>query len=213
MGIRNKLAGQCRKPEGWIGRFFLRAMNAGHSKLTDWGLEQISVGDHDTILDVGCGGGGTLSKLAGIASEGKIHGIDYSETSVAAARKKNARLIETGRVEIQQASVSRLPFPDNTFDLITAVETHFFWPDLPANLGEVQRVLKPGGTLLIVAEVYRGGKRMTEKMVERVVRATGMTLLTLEEHKELLERTGYSDVRVMAKPDKGWMCCSGRKLL
>ena len=42
------------------------------------------------------------------------------------------------------------------FDLVTAVETHFFWPDLPNDVREVLRVLKPGGTFLLIAEVYRG---------------------------------------------------------
>lgn len=54
-------------------------MNISHSKMTSWGLSHISIGKHDTILDVGCGGGGTVRKLASTAEEGKIYGIDYSE--------------------------------------------------------------------------------------------------------------------------------------
>jgi len=50
---------------------------------------------------------------------------------VEASRHANAHGIRTGRIEIRQASVSRLPFPDGTFDLVTAVETHYYWPDLP----------------------------------------------------------------------------------
>jgi len=117
-------------------------MNSSHSKLTDWGLEHISIANHDTILDVGCGGGRTVNKLAAIATQGKVYGVDYSEESVAFTKRTNARWIEAGRVEIRQASVSQLPFPDNSFDVITAVETHYFWPDLPADLREVLRVLR-----------------------------------------------------------------------
>jgi ubiquinone/menaquinone biosynthesis C-methylase UbiE len=50
-----------------------------------------------------------------------------------------------------------LPFPDGLFDLVTAVETHYFWPDLPADMREIQRVLRPGGTLVVLAEAYKGG--------------------------------------------------------
>ena len=57
-------------------------MNLSHSKLTDWGLAHISIENHDTILDVGCGGGRTVSKLAAIANQGKVYGVDYSEESV-----------------------------------------------------------------------------------------------------------------------------------
>src|ERR1700690_3562411 len=84
---RNILLEQCRKPSGWLGRFILWRMNSRHSKSTDWGLAQVSIGKDDTILDVGCGGGRTLSKLAAIAHRGKGHVVDYSEQRAAAAQK------------------------------------------------------------------------------------------------------------------------------
>ena len=154
-----------------------------------------------------------MSKLADMAAQGKVYGIDYSETSVVAAKRKNAHLIATGQVQILQGSVSRLLFPDETFDLVTAVETHFFWPDLSTDLCEVRRVLKPGGELVMIAEAYSGGKTLSGAVAEKVIQATGMTLLTLEEHKELLDRTGFSEVRIIEQSDRGWMCASGRKPL
>jgi ubiquinone/menaquinone biosynthesis C-methylase UbiE len=132
-------------------------MNRVHSKLAEWGLQQVSVGKGDTTLDVGCGGGAMVRKLAAVAAEGKVYGVDHSEQSVAAARRTNRQGIAEGRVEIRQASVSALPFPDGHFDLVTAVETHYFWPDLPADMREILRVLKPGGTLVVLAEAYKGG--------------------------------------------------------
>ena len=99
-------------------------MNSRHSKLTDWGLQHIRIENHFTILDVGCGGGRTISKLAALATRGKVYGIDHSEESVAATRTTSSQLIDFGRVEVGHASVSQLPFPDNAFDLITGVETH-----------------------------------------------------------------------------------------
>ena len=132
-------------------------MKRGHSKLAEWGLQEVSVGKGDTILDVGCGGGAMVRKLAAVAAEGKVYGVDHSEQSVAAARRPNRQGIAEGRVEIRQASVSALPFPDGLFDLVTAVETHYFWPDLPADMREIQRVLRPGGTLVVLAEAYKGG--------------------------------------------------------
>src|SRR5215475_4285391 len=140
---------QCKKPRGWLGRFLLRKMNSRHSKLTDWGLGQVSIQPDSTILDVGCGGGRTLSKLAGLATEGKVYGLDYSEESVAVSRRTNAHWIDAGRVEVREGSVSRLPFSEGRFDLVTAVETHFWWPDLPAGVREIFRVLKPGGKVIV----------------------------------------------------------------
>lgn len=186
MSAADKVIAQCRKPSGLFGRFILWDMNRHHSQLTDWGLSHIVIKKTDTILDIGCGGGRTISKLAAIASAGKVFGIDYSESSVAAARKANARWIDPpspsydvtgpsspntgpartygaasiGRVDIQHGSVSQLPFANDAFDLVIAIETHLFWPDLPNDFRETFRVLKTGGALLIVAEIYRGGKHL-----------------------------------------------------
>jgi SAM-dependent methyltransferase len=202
---------QCSKPTGWLGRFTLWRMNSSHSKLTDWGLEHVSIANHDTILDVGCGGGRTVKKLAASATQGKVYGVDYSEEGVVFSKRTNARRIETGCVEIRQASVSQLPFADNTFDIITAVETHYFWPDLPTDLHEVLRVLKAGGTFILIAEVYKGANTTAAKLLEKYSGRIGMTLLTPEEHHGLLANAGYSNVQVIEEPANGWICVTARK--
>ncbi len=202
---------QCKKPHGWLGRLVLRNMNSRHSQVTDWGLSHVTVGKRDTILDVGCGGGKTVSKLAAMASEGKIYGIDHSKESAVVASKLNRRSIEAGRVEIREASVSELPFSSDSFDLVTAVETHFWWPDLPADLREVLRTLKPGGTLVLIAEIYRGAKTKTAQLAEKYLPMSGMKLLSEDEHRELLANSGCSDVQVFVEPAKGWICATARK--
>jgi SAM-dependent methyltransferase len=202
---------QCKKPAGWLGRFVLWNMNARHSKVTDWGLSHVSIQEHDFVLDVGCGGGRTVSKLAAFATQGKVYGVDHSQASVAVAIKTNRAWIEMGRVEIREGSVSRLPYPQSVFDLVTAVETHFWWPDLPAGMSEILRVLKPGGTLIIIAEVYSGANTKVAKLVEKYLPLSGMKLLSVNEHRELFTNAGYSDVQVVTESGKGWICGIGRK--
>ena len=208
---RNSRVNQCQNPTGWLGRWVLRNMNSRHSKVTDWGLSHASIGTQDIILDAGCGGGRTLSKLAAIATQGRVYGIDHSRQSVAMALRTNKPWIDRARVEVREASVSRLPFSQGAFDVVTAVETHFWWPALLTDLREVLRVLKRGGRLIIIAEVYKGAQTFTSKAVERYAEKTGMALLSVEEHRELLTEAGYSDVQVMTEPSKGWICCIGSK--
>jgi SAM-dependent methyltransferase len=184
-------------------------MNARHSKVTDWGLSNVGIKQHFTILDIGCGGGQTVNKLAAVATDGKIYGVDYSSASVAVARKKNAHWIKIGRVEIQEGSVSQLSFAPATFDLIVAVETHFWWPDLSADFRELLRVLKPGGTLAIIAEVHMGAAISKARLVEK----TGMKLLSPDEHKRLLTDSGFTDVQLTVDTGKGWILACGRKPL
>ncbi len=200
---------QCRKPTGWLGRLIVRTMNRSHSDLTAWGLERVHIGNHDAVLDVGCGGGQTVQRLAAMAEFGKVHGVDYAEASVAASRAFNSAAVESGRVEIQRATVSRLPFRDDVFDLVTAVETHYYWPDHPGDIREIYRVLKPGGSVLIIAEVYRGGRF---DLLHRVgMKLIGGAYLSPDDHRDWLVKAGYVDARVFLEPAKGWICATGRK--
>ena len=202
---------QCQRPAGLLGRFVLWNMNSRHSKVTDWGLSHISIDKRDTILDAGCGGGRTVNKLAAMASQGKVYGVDFSAESIAFASRINKKWIDTGRVEIREASVSQLPFSADLFNVVTAVETHFWWPDLPSDMREVLRVLKPGGVLIIIAEVYKGANTVTAKLAEKYALLSGMKLLTANEHRELFANAGYSDVQIIEEPRKGWICGIGKK--
>jgi len=198
---------QCRKPAGWPGRAVVRIMNRSHSDVTDWGLTHVRVEPDSMILDVGCGGGRTIQKLAAAAPRGKVYGIDYSPASVAEARRTNARDVEAGRLDIRQGTVSRLPFPDATFDLVTAVETHYYWPDLVNDLREILRVLKPGGRVAIVAEAYRASRYSA-------VYLPAMTILrgrylTVAEHHEMLAAAGCAEIAVETEQKKGWICATG----
>ncbi len=194
------LCRQVRKPSGWLGRRVVGTMNFSHSAMTDWALQQVPVPNNAAVLDIGCGGGRTVQKLAALAPQGKVIGLDYSLTSVEVSRITNAAEIATGRVEIQQGSVAALPFADGSFDMVTAVETHYYWPELPANVREVLRVLKPGGRFVLLAEAYRGGPfRLLYGVVMPLLRAA---YLSDEEHRDLLRNAGFTEVATQHKARK-----------
>lgn len=200
---------QVRKPSGWLGRRVVRAMNLGHGSMTDWGLQQVTVPKNAAILDVGCGGGSTVQKLLALAPGGKVVGLDYSAASVAVSRNTNAREIEAGRVQIEQGSVAAMPFPDCSFDMVTAVETHYYWPDLAANVRKVLRVLKPGGTFVLIAETYRGGPfRFAYGIIMPLLRAA---FLSDQEHRDLLIQAGFTDVETRHVSGKNWIFAAGRR--
>ena len=209
MSIMSKLLDQCRKPTGWLGRAAAWGMNRGHSEVTDWALGHVPIGKDDTILDVGCGGGETVHKLAGIATEGHVYGVDFSEASVAVSRRRNRQLMQAGRIHIQCASVSRLPFSDRSLDLVTAVETHYFWPDLVSDMQEIRRVLKPGGEFAVIGEAYKGGKYEDRNL--RWVEWGDMAYHSVDELGELLSLAGYSDVHMFEAYERGWLCGIGKK--
>jgi 2-polyprenyl-3-methyl-5-hydroxy-6-metoxy-1,4-benzoquinol methylase len=114
---------QVKKPDRFAGRLFAWLMNGSHAPLADWAFTHLKIPEGATTMDVGCGGGQTINKLAAKAAQ--VYGIDYAAGSVAASRAHNKRLIAEGRVHVEQASVSRLPFADDKFDLVTAIETQY----------------------------------------------------------------------------------------
>jgi SAM-dependent methyltransferase len=125
------------------------------------------------------------------------------------ARQVNAAGITAGRVAIQQASVSRLPFPDDVFDLVSAVETHYYWPQPVEDMREIVRVLKPGGRLVLIAETYkdeRFGPLLTIPM--KMLRAR---YLTIREHRELFSAAGFGDIAIHEARRKGWICGVAQK--
>ncbi len=200
---------QVRKPSGWLGRLLVQAMNLGHAAMTAWALQQVAIPSHAAILDIGCGGGETVRSLAVRAPDAKVVGVDYSKASVAVSRATNAREIEAGRVQIELGSVAALPFPDRSFDLVTAIETHYYWPDLPANVREVLRTLKPGGQFVLIAETYRGGPfRLLYALVMPLLRAA---YLSDEEHRELLIQAGFTEVETRHRPRTNWILATGRR--
>jgi ubiquinone/menaquinone biosynthesis C-methylase UbiE len=154
-------------------------------------------------------GGRTIDLLTS-RTRSKVYGVDYSEVSVDTARKMNERAITEGRVSILHASVSQLPFPDATFDMAIAVETHYYWPDLPRDVREVMRVLKHGGTFLIIAETYRGRRHdwLYRPTMTLLLRAA---YLTLDEHRQVLVDAGYANVQVFDERSQGWICAIGTR--
>ncbi|MBN1533179.1 MAG: class I SAM-dependent methyltransferase [Spirochaetes bacterium] len=208
MRLQKMIVQQARKPTGTFGRLMARGMNHGH-KVARWGLDHIAIGRGDVILDVGCGGGKTIHTMAGMATEGRIYGIDYSEDCVTVASRINRRFIDPGRVQIIQASVESIPFPDNFFDHVISVESYYFWPDLVGNLKEINRVLKAGGQVSLIAECYRHGN--FEKRNEKWARLGGFDYLSPDEFVETVTRAGYSSAAVDVLEEMNWIIATGKK--
>ena len=191
MGLLKSFFNQCARPEGSLGRAMLCFMNYTHAPLTNWGLKLVNVQDGWTILDVGCGGGFTIRRLLKRSKDAQVYGIDISEESVIKARQVNAEVLDK-QVYVTQGSAEQLPYNDEMFDLVTAVETVYFWPNLPDCLQEVRRVLKPGGKFAIMVEVVDSDSKWTSIV-------DGMTAYTPEQLKTLLDDAGFIQTEIHRK--------------
>ncbi len=209
MGLLKKFVMQCRKPSGRLGRFVGRSMNIGHAKIRQWGLSHISIKPDSCVLDIGCGGGKAVKEIASSVSKGKVYGIDYSEDMVQLSKKVNDNLIKQSIVEIMYGTVSSLPFPDNMFDFVTAIETFYFWPDLINDLIEVKRVLKPGAFLLLVHAAYKDDP--FEKRNSKLIKLLDIKIHTPDEHKDFLSEAGYQIEKINSLPEKNWISVVAQK--
>ena len=205
----HKLTENAVKPEGFWGKLMIRSMNKGHNELTDWALCYVPVQSGCRALDVGCGGGRTVQKLCGKVGSGKVYGIDYSELCVKKAQKLNHKNVLCGRASISQATVSALPFEDEKFNAVIAVETYYFWPDKLGDLKEIYRVLKRGGRILLVFEMLQDENNPDKwKSVENRL---GIEAVSREGIEDMLFRAGYLNIRSHVKSGTTWLCAIAEK--
>ncbi len=198
ISLLSKWIEQVKKPKGKVGSIMLGLMNSAHNGLNKWAFNKIELKENAVTLDIGSGGGKTIHTLSKMINNGKLYGIDHSEQSVKESIKKNIVDVNTGKVVIRQASVSNIPFENDYFDLITAFQTHYFWPDLKNDVKEVFRVLKPKGTFMIVSEL--GGIHYHMKSYK-----------TKEEMSQLLSIIGFRSVKFYENTHKKWLCMVGVK--
>ncbi|MGJ8739994.1 class I SAM-dependent methyltransferase [Clostridium botulinum] len=208
--LMNKLYGQFRRPKGTMGKFIAKSMNKEHFEVTTWGLDKFKVKEDNIILDIGCGGGRTVNRLAHGVPKGKVFGMDYSLDCVNFSKKYNKDLIENGKVEIIHGSVDKMPFEDNKFDIISAVETTYFWPNLLDSFKEVKRVLKPSGKFIIVNASYTN-ERFKERNEEYLRKVPGMKIYSVDYIKNLLEEVGYNNISIETLEEENWLCAIGEK--
>lgn len=194
------------KPNGFGGEIMVNMMNIGHSSMAEWGFAHIKIQDDYSSLDIGCGGGANVKKLLGKSPYGKVTGIDYSEISVKKSGKINRAEIKNNRCKILQANVMKLPFTDESFDLITAFETIYFWPDIRKAFEQVYKVLKIGGTFMICNEL--NGENSKDKNWTNVIQ--GMKIYTSEQIEKTLQGVGFADIKT-DKNKKGWLCIVAKK--
>lgn len=206
--VRKWIGHAARPGASAAGRFMLWGMNVGHAPVYEFGLSHVELPRRGKILDAGCGGGELLRRMAERVPEAKLAGVDISAASVEAARKRNRKAIAAGRMEVVEGSVEALPWPDATFDLVTACETVYFWEDPAKAFREIARVLKPGGAFAVFLETAdpEGARIWTDALPAMHVR-------TVEELSALLSAAGFAPPAVHRKGDaaNAWTCLVARR--
>jgi ubiquinone/menaquinone biosynthesis C-methylase UbiE len=119
----------------------------GGRDIDQWMLDLLKLQKGSKILDVGCGAGKQcISFFNYLEGDADITGGDVSQELLAQAHKENAKI--GNQLTITELNFNRpFPFPDNQFDLLSCCFAIYYAENIPFTIGEMHRVLKPGGRL------------------------------------------------------------------
>lgn len=142
-------------PQGRFARVYgwMLARNTRTEQADVFGALDLRPGER--VLEVGHGPGPLLAKIAQ-AGAGQVCGADPSETMVAMARRRLAKV--TDNADIRQGTAEDTGFDDASFDLAISVNNVPMWSELAAGFEGLHRVLKPGGRLVVA---WHGGRNPT----------------------------------------------------
>lgn len=164
------------------------------------------------VLDVACGTGVIVRLVAPrVGPAGEVVGLDLNPGMLAVAAATASSEPATGaRIRWQEASATKMPLPDNAFDIVYCQLGLQFFPDRPAALREMFRVLVPGGRLGLM--VWRGIEHspgfgaLAEALARRVsAEAAGIMhapfgLADADELRRLIAAAGFGDITIRSVP-------------
>jgi len=177
------LAAQLKKPFGEEGKQIGEVMNNGNKLINDWTIAQLGLQESDYVLEIGMGNGYFVKDIL-LKPTIRYVGIDYSEIMINEATKMNRSFIDENRVHFTLATADKIPFADNTFAKIFAVNTIYFWGDASNELQEIKRVLQPGGRFVLSI-------RNKETMQQMPFTEYGFVKYTCEELANVLTKHGF----------------------
>ena len=188
---RSRLRRQFGQPSGLLGALVGRLMARKNAAMNRAAVELLDVRSTDRVLEIGFGPGVAVQELSSRATEGLVAGIDPSDVMMRQATRRNQQAIDAGRVVLQFGTAAALPFDNETFDKVLAVNTFHHWGSTETGLLEVRRVIRPGGTLLL-------GLRMALAQ-PRILSAPGWTDEQLDEVRAQLLGAGFRDVHTVER--------------
>ena len=141
-----------RGPMGVVMGWLLERGNAAQNRATVEALEPPPGG---AVLEVGFGPGHALEMLAQTRPLSLVAGVDHSELMVETARRRLAKTRGFAALDLRCGDAGELPFPDERFDLVYAVNSFHQWPAKDDAVAEMAGVLKPGGDLVLSIRDFR----------------------------------------------------------
>jgi len=150
MNFASFFSNQARKPTGLFGRFVAsQIFKKGNAEMNAFIYDSLSISEDDHILEIGFGPGELVHAMARRVDSGRVEGVDFSDTMLAIAQRRNRHHIRAGKVKLHRDDFDAMPFDGRRFDTIITVNTVYFWPQPEATIAKIGGLLKPGGRLAV----------------------------------------------------------------
>jgi len=171
-------------------------MEEHHLPIVEPMLALIEFEPQDRVLDVGCGTGWLVRRIAPLVSAGLAAGMDVSDAMLERAKTLSTQL---PNVVFARGGVDAIPWESSYFTKALSVESAYYWPDPAQGVREIFRVLSPGGAAWILINYYRDNP-YCHQWGELLKVPTH--LYSAEEWSELFRQAGFHAVGHHRIPDR-----------
>lgn len=165
------------------------SMERGHRPVGEQAIARMRVEANSRVLDVGCGSGWATRLLADYAFDGRVTGIDISDEMVELARESSAGY---KNVDFKVASAEQLPFETSEFTHAFSMESLYYYRNIPKALAEIHRVMKPGGLVVAVVDLYWENEP-THQWIDTL--KVSVELLGIDDYRSLFIDAGFANIR------------------
>ena len=166
-------------------------------------MDALDLTSKDNYCEIGCGGG-VLLRMA-MEKAGRGAALDHSPDMVALAGKNNQKARDSGRLEIVQGSAEALPWDQAGFSACASANMFFFVEQPQKALGEIFRILEPGGRFSMVT----AGKSLLTKITMGWL--YNLNIYSDANMAAMMKQAGFKNVRVKTRLPGLTQVCYGEK--
>jgi SAM-dependent methyltransferase len=194
---------QFGNPRGLIGHLAGIIMAIENRQRNSWALSLLEIDPADHMLEIGFGPGWAIQRASMMAVNGLVAGVERSREMLAQASFRNRIGIKSGRVDLRYGTAASIPFEDEQFDKVYAVNSFHEWGEAMPGLLEARRVLKPGGLLAIVEHPHGNldAKRIQEIQNELADQVSSAGFEVVQYTNRIQGRTAIAIVGKKLKPN------------
>ena len=170
-------------------------MEEHHSDIAQQTLAMMNLQPADRVLDLGCGTGWASRRMAKLAPQGEVVGLDVADGMLHRAKRASSGF---NNIRFLWGSAESIPAADGHFTKVLSVESFYYYANQGKSLDELRRVMAPGGQLFILINLYKDNPYSLQWVDKLQV---PVHVRSAAEYGELLGKHAYEEISWEQIPD------------